>query len=179
MANDTKTRKSFGNHARAAAISRFLRKHEGVATTNAGSRGIDGIRVLQENATSSVWLHVILAGQDDAAAEWAAAIADKLEANGYQVVRHDRSLTITCEGWKLDDQVGRLLFGFDGRAHLERDDMWVGMPERILRELRNAGLVKPDVLELTELGVKIRARVIAQRKEANRAEKRRLRQRGW
>lgn len=178
MANDTKTKKSFGNHARAAAISRFLRKHEGITTTNGSNKHFDGVRVTQDNAASSVWLFVGLPDESEAA-RWIGEIADKLEASGYQVTRHNNSLGITCADWQLDDQVGRLLFGFDGRVYLERDDMWTGMPNHVLTSLRNAGLVKPDVLELTELGAAVRGRVIAQRAKADQAEKRRKRARGW
>lgn len=178
MANDTKTKKAFGNYARAAAISRFLRKHEDITTTNAGSNHLDGVRVNQDNAASAVWLFVGLPDEAEAA-RWATQIADKLEASGYQVVSHNNSLSITCAEWQFDDRIGRLLFGFDGRAHLERGDMWTGMPNHILASLRNAGLVRPDALELTELGATVRDRVIVQRKKADQAERRRLRARGW
>lgn len=178
MANDTKTKKSFGNYARAAAISRFLRKHEGITTTNASGRHFDGVRVSQDNAASSVWLFVGLPDENEAT-QWVGQIADKLEASGYQVARHNHSLSITCADWQLDDQVGRLLFGFDGWERLERDDMWTGMPNHVLASFRNAGLVKPDALELTELGDAVRGRVIVQRKKTDQAERRRLRQRGW
>jgi hypothetical protein len=178
MANDTKTKKGFGNHARAAAISRFLKKHVGVETINEGSTGLEGIRVQQDNPISSVWLRVRL-DDEAAAAAWTREIADKLEANGYKVTRHDSSLSITCDDWQLDDQIGRLLFGFSGREALIDDAGMLAATDHVVKALRDGGLVEQETRALTELGRTFRARLILQRNRKQQAEKRRIRSRGW
>lgn len=181
MATDTKPKKRFGNYARAAAIARFIKKTYGATTANSASRGSQGIRVTQDNAMSLVWLHVQLDDVEEAI-EWAAEIEADLTKAGYDVqpVGSGGHFRVSKEEWRFDDQIGRLLFGFSGREFLERDgDMWTGMPEHVLRQLRVVALVEQDRLEFTELGAKVRARVITQKKRRDQAECRRIRSRGY
>jgi hypothetical protein len=184
MASDRKnTHKGNGGaYARATAISRFLKRVEGIQTTNNACRGTEGVRVHQDIGSAFVTLSVFL-GEDaeKAAAEWAGEIADKLRTAGYQVERNGRALAITHDTWIAQDMIrvalGRCLF--TGREAIASDIALINAAPHTIEALRGAGILMDGTLRLTEFGEQVRVFVLAENKKKDQAEKRRIKARGW
>lgn len=181
MATDSRKRpgRGFGSTARAAAITRFIRKHIGVVTiSTSDSRGQDGVRVSQESYADSVYVRVSLSAESEAV-KWAKEIADRLTEHGYEIPwTKGSTFTVTRQEWKFDDQISRGMFAVRPEI-MESDSGLVTATPFVVNQLREHGWLKAETLELTELGERVRARLLDRKRKREQAERRYLRKRGW
>lgn len=181
MATDSKKRpgRGFASTARGAAISRFIKRHFDVRTINSSaSRGDLGVRVSQEPHGDRVYVHVFLDSEEESA-EWAGEIADKLTQSGYEVLaRSGGSFTVSKQEWRLDDAILAGMFAIRPEIMESDSGLVTALPGQVA-QLREHGWIKPDTLELTDLGQQVRARLLEQKRTREQANRRRLRERGW
>lgn len=181
MATDSRKRpgRGFASTARGAAISRFIKKHFDVQTLTSNSpRGSDGVRVTQEPYAAQVYIRVTLSDEQQAEA-WAGEISAKLVASGYEISwSSGASFTVTKQEWKFDDAILAGMFGIRPEIMESDTGLVAALPSHV-EQLRRNGWIKPDTLQLTELGARVRDRLLDQKRKREQAERRRGRERGW
>jgi hypothetical protein len=181
MATDSRKRpgRGFASTARAAAITRFIRKHFDVKTlTPADSLALYGVRVSQESYSDCVRVRVSLPDEGEAV-KWAEDITGKLVEHGYEIQSSSgAAFYVTKQEWKFDDMVSKGMFAVRPEV-MESDAGLVTATPLVVEQLRGNGWLKPDTLELTELGQRVRERLLVQKRTRGQAERRRLRERGW
>lgn len=180
MATDSRKRpgRGFASTARGAAISRFVKKHFDVRTLTSENRGNDGVRVTQEPYAAEVYVTVRLS-DDQQAEQWAREIAEKLTGSGYEIPwSSGAAFTVTKQEWKFDDAILSGMFAIRPEI-MESDAGLTTATPAAVTQLRDNGWIKPDTLELTELGERVRARLLDQKHKRGQADRRRRRERGW
>ena len=183
MPTDSKKRpgRGFASTARAAAVTRFIKKNLNVTIVNSADRGAYGIAVHQDPYATKVWLHVTLP-DDQAALACAAEIEETFAEHGFEVTRNGNHLSVTKKAWRHDDAMRTLFarcFGRSAENALISDSALIAAPAHIVDALREQGVFQDGTLRLTELGGQARAWAIAEQKKRTQAEHRRLRERGW
>jgi len=180
MASDSRKKpgRGFASTSRGAAVSRLLKKIEGISTVGTAERGLHGVRVHQAPYASYVTVRVFL--DDDAeAAKWSADLEAKLIDAGY--VLDSRvgpcAFAVTRDIWKFDDEIAAKIY--TGGPAMESDVGMLAAHDYTVMHLRAIGWVQEGTRLLTEKGQAVRARLVVQAKAKVHAEARRLRQRGW
>lgn len=180
MSSDSKKKpgRGFASTARASAISKFVKTAFGVTTVTSADRGAEGVRVTQERYATWVCVRVTLVDETEGA-EWSTQIETKLSEAGYVIGHRVSPLTfyVSRTEWQIDDKIASGI-GMGGAA-MESDAGMLAAFDYVVNDLRSTGWVQPGTRLLTEEGEAVRERLVAKRKATERAEVRRLRQRGW
>lgn len=175
--NDTKPKKGgWSGRGRGAAISRLITKKFGVKPNSNHSL----ISVSEDNGQVHLLIYADTGEMNKQNADdWMKQIVKIVEDAGYDISSvRDHGMTISKPEWRFRDMVFTKL-SFTDHHYLESDSELVKAPPRVVQTLRDNQWIKPDTLELTELGQQVRAFLIKLRRQTETRERYQRKQYGW